>query len=299
MEKLFSVGEIKIIQIKLTQLCNKQCSYCCAGNGDYIARWNEYSEDTELLFKKLELLIEKFSHTFSKNLMIEINGGEPLLMMDRVLQIINLFNKYANKFVIFTNGELFDESTNDILISKYNNVEFNIGFDTTQKSVFRFNDIQKSIISKLGKEKKLRGVFVVDGWKDIPKIAKHAKSIDELTGLIPTIEYNAFKVEELMINESLIYDMKEQIDQLNIINHGSGRNSSCDCGIINVLPNGTINTCLESLSPDLDYNACMEFIDNNCSKCEYKNRCSNCLLSINQYKGKLYCKMKSILQMNF
>jgi len=91
--------KIQNLDVELTTKCNLKCPYCYLGTN--IERKDMSSETIDLLVK----FIEKFG----KGTSIAIFGGEPLIVLDKVKELINKTNKIASRYTILSNGTIGNE----------------------------------------------------------------------------------------------------------------------------------------------------------------------------------------------
>jgi len=98
--------------IILTELCNSKCKYC------YEKSMNEFNNGLEKKFQfdfsapstsKIDLNKLKKFILKDKNPMIIFYGGEPLLEIEKIKKIINLFKNTNVKFRMQTNAKLLNE----------------------------------------------------------------------------------------------------------------------------------------------------------------------------------------------
>lgn len=106
------------ISIKVTDKCNLACRYCI--QTDEKARKEDMPEKINPDIYSFINNVKKESHT---SFHIFFTGGEPLLFLDNIKEIINNLNNPHIKYTIFTNGLLIDQdfvnycNTNKITVS--------------------------------------------------------------------------------------------------------------------------------------------------------------------------------------
>lgn len=93
------------IDITVTGSCNKRCSYCFEHG--HTGRNNPETRTRELR------LVDEYCRTFDSgkfnNVMLSFWGGEPLLDIDFMLEIIDVLRKYDFvKYILYSNGTLVD-----------------------------------------------------------------------------------------------------------------------------------------------------------------------------------------------
>ena len=90
-------------------------------------------------------------------------------------------------------------------------VHFMIGFDNTQKSVFRYTDKQVKFIQELSKNNRVSGLFVIDNKDTIQHVARNIKKIVNLIGCYPRIEYNVFNTKDINEVPSILEELRQQL----------------------------------------------------------------------------------------
>lgn len=98
--------------IMLTQRCNMKCSYC------YISSKNLETKGTDLNKKTAKKIIDFIFQCPTKDIIIEFQGGEPLLKVNIIKFIVNYakkINKKHNKNLNFTTNTNMESMDNDLL----------------------------------------------------------------------------------------------------------------------------------------------------------------------------------------
>lgn len=112
-----------IVKIKITNRCNRNCSFCVFNNNDKDLSFDEFKNMLEIV-KNLDF--DKF----------HINGGEPLVNKDFELMI--KYAKYVfpdKKFVLGSNLVALNNSPELIKFIKNNFDEICVGCDTEHKNI--------------------------------------------------------------------------------------------------------------------------------------------------------------------
>lgn len=115
---------IKALCLHVAHACNMRCGYCFAGDGEYHGEKALMSYDTGR--QALDWLVENSGTR--KNLEVDFFGGEPLLNMDVVKQLVaygRSIEKEAGKnfrFTITTNGLLLDDDIIEFINEEMSNV---------------------------------------------------------------------------------------------------------------------------------------------------------------------------------
>ncbi|MCD3246641.1 SPASM domain-containing protein [Clostridium botulinum C] len=140
------IGSLKSLTLMLVQGCNMGCSYCFGDSG-------EYNNKGEMSFNTakdaIDFLVNN-SPNKEKNLQITFFGGEPLLKIDLIKQIVNYCKKIEKKsnkkfeFSMTTNGTLLNEEIEKYLID--NNVFIQLSIDGDKET----HDKNRYFKSKLG-----------------------------------------------------------------------------------------------------------------------------------------------------
>lgn len=123
-----SVGEIKALCLHICHDCNLRCKYCFADEGTYHSARNYMSADIGK--KAIDFLIENSGNRY--NLEVDFFGGEPLMNLDVVKEIVNYarnLEESKNKkfaFTMTTNCVLLNDATIDWLNQEMSNVVLSI-----------------------------------------------------------------------------------------------------------------------------------------------------------------------------
>lgn len=119
---------IKSMCLHVAHDCNLRCKYCFASTGDFGG--GRKLLDTATGKKAIDFLIENSGSR--KNLELDFFGGEPLMNMEVVKEVVNYargLEKEHNKnfrFTITTNGVLLDDETIDYVNREMHNVVLSI-----------------------------------------------------------------------------------------------------------------------------------------------------------------------------
>lgn len=121
----------------LTEKCNLNCKYC----------FEKQKGEKELTFEDVKTIMDREAELGSKNCILTLFGGEPLLKKDLIFDIVNYAkklekeNKIRFKYSITTNGTLIDEAF--LKLAKEN--DFFIGYsldgekETQNKNRINYN----------------------------------------------------------------------------------------------------------------------------------------------------------------
>lgn len=123
------IGEIKALCLHICHDCNLRCKYCFADEGTYHSKCKEYMS-FEVGKKAIDFLIEKSGKRH--NLEVDFFGGEPLMNLDVVKQIVEYAKAEGEKagktfnFTLTTNCLLLNDATIDWLNKEMYNVVLSI-----------------------------------------------------------------------------------------------------------------------------------------------------------------------------
>ena len=115
---------VKAICLHVAHACNMRCGYCFAGEGEYHGERAIMSYDTGR--RALDWLIENSGTRH--NLEVDFFGGEPLLDLDVVKQLVAYGRSHEKecgknfRFTLTTNGLLLDDDTIEFLNREMGNV---------------------------------------------------------------------------------------------------------------------------------------------------------------------------------
>lgn len=116
-----SLDEIEQVTFEVTRECNLKCNYCIFSSREYSYRRFESSDslNSEDALKTLTVLHQRIANRQKKNLTIGFYGGEPLLRINVIKDIIfnsrQIFNGWNLSFNITTNGVLLTQDITDYL----------------------------------------------------------------------------------------------------------------------------------------------------------------------------------------
>jgi uncharacterized protein len=119
---------VKALCLHIAHDCNLRCRYCFAGKGDYNGERGKMSVSVGK--KAIDFVINSSGNR--RNIEIDFFGGEPLLNLDTVKEIVEYarekekeFNKHF-RFTITTNGILLNDSNMDYLNDTMDNIVLSI-----------------------------------------------------------------------------------------------------------------------------------------------------------------------------
>jgi uncharacterized protein len=124
LNKLDTRNYVKALCLNVAHDCNLRCKYCFASKGDYHGKRELMSG--EIGKKAVDFLIEKSGNM--KNLEIDFFGGEPLMALNTVKEVIfyaKSLEKSSHKkfnFTITTNALLLDDNTIQFLHEHMDNI---------------------------------------------------------------------------------------------------------------------------------------------------------------------------------
>ncbi len=199
-DKIFDV-----IFIEITDLCNYNCIHCYNGN------IRKKRATSELNLRNFEIILEKFTRYGLAN-KIQITGGEPAILGNKLLEYVKIAIEYAKIVEIFTNGTLVLNS--DLLkkLSEFNELIYvritipSTDQDTWVKITQSHRTIHERILKNLNKLKELNINFSIeqplipginDSLKEIESVKKLAKSFETISRSRYIIPYGFAKLNNL------------------------------------------------------------------------------------------------------
>lgn len=123
------IGEIKALCLHICHDCNLRCKYCFADEGTYHSKCKEYMS-FEVGKKAIDFLLSKSGKR--QNLEVDFFGGEPLMNLDVVKQIVDYARKAGDaqgkkfNFTLTTNCLLLNDEVIDWLNEEMYNVVLSI-----------------------------------------------------------------------------------------------------------------------------------------------------------------------------
>lgn len=243
----------KRIELFVTYKCNLNCEYC------FLPAFYFLEKDPSS--KQLQKIISKLKEKGVQE--IDILGGEPLVIKEKVFQIFSLCNKYNIKILsLATNGTLIDNEV-VFFLKKYKDlvIDISVNAGTVQfYKISRGRDFFKKLIKNIKQLKKnnlkiiLSFILFRKGINEIEKFIKLAKELkikelaikslmpigrgEELNNEILSLE-ELNKIRKLIVNLSKRYYLKI---------YGLDKNEEevlCPAGKekVVILPNGDIYPC--------------------------------------------------------
>lgn len=100
-------------RIIITRDCNLYCPYCC----------NERPE----IYNKFRRLLSLEKVPWQNYKSVCITGGEPLLRVDRILEVVRFANQHGCKKYLYTNGTMLTPNYLDFLLDNFEFDGVNIG----------------------------------------------------------------------------------------------------------------------------------------------------------------------------
>jgi len=191
-------SEFNYILVNVTNDCNLNCKYC------YVQKKKEYMS-LDIIIKTIRYAYCK--KTGKKKLFVVFHGGEPLLMMDRILEAIDSLvdiNSEIN-YMIQTNGVILNKKNIEKLISR--NVFISISIDgfTTKNNENRFTN---------------KEVLLNDIWSYMATYTNRIGAI---------LVINEQNIENIVDIAMKLIDIKVNSFSFNLIYHIDGNNQSHLC----------------------------------------------------------------------
>ena len=203
----------------LTEKCNSQCRYCYEksmkefDNG-LEEKWKfdfNVPADTEVDVKKLREFILK-----DEDPVIVFYGGEPLLQVNKIKEIMDAFEDYEVRFCMQTNGKLLHKLPDNymnrfskILVSldgERNRTDYNRGLETYSQVIsnlklIRFHGYKGEIVARM----------TID-FPDIYEQVRHLLEIEEIDSVHWQLDMGFYKTD--FDKEKVTRFVKEYCDSL-------------------------------------------------------------------------------------
>jgi len=222
---------IKALCLHVAHDCNLKCEYCFAAQGDF--EGEKCLMPLEVGKKAIDFLVGQSRHR--KNLEIDFFGGEPLMNLDVVKELVLYGNEVAQekgknfKYTMTTNGVLLDEEARQYLNDTMDNVVLSLDGrkeinDHMRKTIndqgsfdVIINNIKKMADLRGDKDHYIRGTFThhnLDFSNDVKFMAQQGfKSISVEPVVAEPVHDYAIREEDLEVLKSE-YD-KLALDYLN------------------------------------------------------------------------------------
>jgi len=146
------------IQLILWEKCNMDCKYCHLGIKNPKTIIND--NILENIFQKNKKLLEKEPN---QDILLEFQGGEPLLYFDKIKQIVITYKKTfwdKVKFILTTNWTKIDNNILNFLKKNKHSISLNISFDWTDtittENRTKNRQLTKTIINNI--------ITVINNW---------------------------------------------------------------------------------------------------------------------------------------
>lgn len=153
----FNLANLRQLLIEVTDACNLECKYCAYGS-----LYNNYDErkSTVQQYENVKLLIDtlvdlwksKYNISYNKEIYVGFYGGEPLLNMSLICEVVENLNSMKDLDVHFS----YNMTTNGVLLNKYidflvdNKFALNISLDGNEyNSSYRVDKHGVSSFSKV------------------------------------------------------------------------------------------------------------------------------------------------------
>jgi len=194
------------IEIRITELCNYNCSYCDS--------MNSMNSPDKFNFVDFKLMLDKLD----KKLSFFVYGGEPTLNKE-IYKIVELLYKYSDNVIIQTNGS--QPSVINKLCLSHPNIKINYSF---HREFVKYTELSKIINTN---KKNLNEITVLQGT-DI-KIYKRLKLIygdnTQFSSILNPKLFDTVEADNIFIKNILEYSNKymEDIqydDQFKILDNG-------------------------------------------------------------------------------
>ena len=238
------------ITLMLVQGCNLACSYCFGDEGSYC---DSGKMSKEVAFKSIDYLLE---HSTSDTVLVTFFGGEPLLAIGLIKEIIKYCEGKEKKFKysMTTNGTLLDNEISG-LIKKYNiSTIISIDGDEEKNNKNRFyKNGEGSYKETVEKSKILRNEYGVTARAtltpenlDMVSIFEHLNQLGfknvpmaPASNMITDLEYTDYIINEIKLIDYVAklikakeYDKARKLTfiYLGLLSLHQGVNKSFGCG---------------------------------------------------------------------
>lgn len=319
------IGNVRKIFIMLGSLCNLSCTYCVQGK---LKLDNLPKEINPAIYP----FIAEKARLAKEKLIITFYGGEPLLYMDKIKEIVSALSDCNIAFSIVTNGKLL----NDDVVEYLNAHDFQVGVSYDGKASAASRGYDVSTNESLPKLKHLCITGVFTGDYKISDMLADYQVIDDKHFALNGTHINV-NIDTLMPTEKLELDFQSiAVDVATMLatsdkdlpyvyqryflgvfeqlkkRRYSGNLSSCGNGkeVLNIDLQGNLYSCHNVRNSignigNLDltkYLACLVSESNNlkcydiCKKCFVRDVCrGGCKLIAKESRVNGYCELKKAL----
>jgi uncharacterized protein len=188
--------------IILTELCNSKCRYC------YEKSMQEFDNGLEKKFKfdfnvpcDTEVDIQKLKGFIlkDKNPVIIFYGGEPLLKIDKIKEIINAFENTSVRFCMQTNAKLIHKLPKKYM-NKFSKILVSLDGDKKRTDYNRGQGTYDKVIEnlKLIRKNNFKGEIVARmtiSFPDIFEQVKHLLEIEEIDSVHWQLDAGFYKTD--------------------------------------------------------------------------------------------------------
>jgi uncharacterized protein len=153
-----SLKEIHTITLKFGEKCNFNCRHCCQAESQ-----GQVKENLALNEDVIRYIGEKAERYFAKTsskLRLRLWGGEPLIYMENIKEIVNATKKHPVKYFFTTNGSLLTEEI--VEYANQEDIRISLSNDgAATGSVRRVNVLEDENIARLFNKIASRSVTLV------------------------------------------------------------------------------------------------------------------------------------------
>ena len=269
-------------QIFLTEKCNRQCSFCYINKNDYV----ETAQNIEKFILEVKKQNER-SSSFS----IDLFGGEPLLNMNGIKQIVEGFSTYRNiQINLITNGDFIEKLYDYEYLQriKVRVTAYDFFYDTQKYSSiveeFKSRDIIENLsFSYTFTSKDFQHINTFIDFcrnhkvKSSVRFSHDKKSWkDVTTNVIYSTLYSFYDQQFKTFYNKTTFDIQESISNqlrrfIQCLFDDNVQECNCMTETNKVFYRGKfINTCIRFLETNLK----KHYFLNRCQSCQYKTICS-------------------------
>lgn len=283
------IKKIKALRITTGYDCDCKCSYCTQLNSDISHRFNGSGSQLQSL-----CVILKNRQILSDNVLIEIEGGEPLLHIDMIKQIVTLCDQLSDynihvSYIIVSNCHKLNTKEGRELITwmKNHGCKFVVSasFDHDQKNPRYLTDDTYTFLRNLGLYS-VNCTYVVKGKEFINRAKQNIDFLND-KGFAVSILWNFFAYDELADESTREQYQRLVLSTKNNSDKQRFSGSPDYCRWVGISPNGRLYGCNEANFGIADLEKGKKMSEEKCNKCDLKEYCKQCIVRKSLYGDSL------------
>lgn len=288
---------IKSIRVTTGFDCNCKCHYCSQRNNKISDRLGGVSTQIQTLY----VLLKQPCVIKEGDLNIELEGGEPLLHPDIIMDTVKLCDQLNTdslqvRYTLVSNCQLLNKSKARELIKwmkdRGSNFSIAVSFDHQYKNPRILNNDTYRFLRECG-AMFIYAVYVIESKKHINLAKRNITFLNE-HGIKPLVYWNFFAYGELNDLETRTEYVKLLRETKNRNKQGIGFSGEIkDCAWIGISPKGKIYPCYEASFGIADLAKGKEFERSHCMNCDIKSFCKQCVVRKALYGDKLCGLMRA------